>query len=128
MGSEPYRRFFYAGLETGQSTNAENEKVEHLEVFNTWYQSLSFEEQTCFVFKTIPSQLTVIFWSHTLEDIKVKTKLVLGFQTVAMTQEYVTLLNAAGAIFGKESPKENKKGRIPKDEAEAMAMAASVFG
>lgn len=53
-------------------------------------------------------------------------------KTVTMTQEYVTLLNAAGTIFGKkdDGPRKAKKSasRVPKDEIEAEARAQAVFG
>ncbi len=91
---------------------------------------LSFEERLCFVFETAPSRLPEIFWSYTDHDIKTQTKLKLGLRVVTMTQEYVTLLNAAGAIFGGGNSKGTKatpKGRIPKDENEAMALAQAVF-
>ncbi len=130
MGSGACWVFFYEGSSESQSKN--EEESEHLEVFNTWYLKLSFEEQLCFVFDTVPSELQKIFWSNTDRDIKVKTKLKLGLKTVTMTQEYVTLLNAAGTIFGKkdDSPRKDKKSasRVPKDEIEAEARARAVFG
>lgn len=123
--------FFYEGSKKSQATN--EKEADHLEVFNSWYLKLSFEEQLCFVFETVPSQLQKIFWSHSNQDIKVKTKLTLGLKTVTMTQEYVTLLNAAGTIFGKKEsgsgkPRRKTTSTVPKDEIEAEARARAVFG
>ena len=129
MGRGAYRVFFYSGSSTGQPADEEESESDHLEVFNGWYKKLTFEEQTCFIFDVVPSKLTTIFWSHTQHDIVVQTKLKLGLKTVTMTQEYVSLLNAAGAILGSEkSGKPKTVDRTPKDEAEAMARAALVFG
>lgn len=82
-----------------------------------------------YVFDCVPSRLDAVFWSNTMLDLRTAIKLKVGFQTVKMTQEYLSLLRAAGAIFGGESGgKQNSKAKVPETEEEAMRLAAAVFG
>lgn len=72
--------------------------------------------------------METLFWSHTLADIRTGIKLKVGYQTVKMTQDYLSLLKAAGAIFGDGEKSKAPKAKIPEDEDEAMRLAAAVFG
>lgn len=79
----------------------------------------------CFVFDTIPSGLNVVYWSHTMADLKVKIKLKVGYTSVTMTQDYLSLLKVAGQIFGGE---QKEKPKLTQDEFEAERQLNALFG
>lgn len=79
----------------------------------------------CFVFDTIPTALNVVYWSHTMADLKAKIKLKVGFTSVTMTQNYLSLLKVAGQIFGGG---EEEKPRVTQDEFEAQAQLSALLG
>ena len=71
---------------------------------------------------TIPSELDVIYWSHTDEDIATTANLKLGIEKAKSTEFTQSLCFIAGAIFG------SKKPRPLQNEQEALAAFSGVFG
>lgn len=96
----------------------------YLETFNVWYSGLEFEDQMCFVFDSVPSQLEAVFWSLSYSDIQLKIKLVVGLQTVKFGQFQESLMKVAVAIMGGESekPVTVRKQDEPQNIAQAQAM------
>lgn len=100
----------------------------YLETFNGWYSGLEFEDQMCFVFDSVPSQLDAVFWSLAYSDIQLKIKLVVGLQTVKFGQFQESLMKVAVAIMGGESekPVTVRKQDEPQNIAQAQAMISGL--
>jgi hypothetical protein len=77
-----------------------------------------------------PSQLRLLYWSVSFNDLKVKLKLRTGFEQVRFSQEYQILAEIISAAFGgkgegRTDPDTNVMQ--PKNFAEATSMFAKVM-
>lgn len=74
----------------------------------------------------VPSQLPKKYWELTHHDLKCLIQLKVGMKNAELTQHYENLIKAISVAFG--GGKKESKGRVPKDEMEAVAMFNSIFG
>ena len=75
-------------------------------------------------FNTVPSRLPEVYWGNSLEDIRFKVKIVLGFEHMRSIQQFAHFLKVAAMALGGDS----EKAQAPKDKASAQAAFAAVIG
>lgn len=81
----------------------------------------------------MPSRVNIIYWSHSLADIKYQLKIKFGERHAQLSQTFEALCQTVSLAFGGKSNK--GRPRVPKSEAyipqtadEAMAAFNRMFG
>lgn len=81
-------------------------------------------EAICWVFSTTPSGLDDLLWTVTLEDIRIKLKLKVGYEQAIILQQFSNVATIVSKALG--GGKE-EKGEAPKDIVDAQLQLNSVF-
>jgi len=83
-------------------------------------------------FDCLPSNLQEVYWSFTLEDLKVKLRLYVGERQASILQEFQSLsLVAAQAVGGNSKGSKSNSNHdvvVPKTAQEMQGAFMSVFG
>lgn len=102
---------------------------EGLTVFRDWYEKLSFEDQICWSFDVVPSQVLRVYWAFTYADLRYKLRIKSGEFMIGHHQQFealVKVINQALGGSGKSSPA--KTAFEPQTAAQFDAAFSSVFG
>lgn len=70
---------------------------------------MTAEEAICWAFDTVPSRLRELYWSHTLDDLRTKVRLKVGYETTVALQSYNTLASIVTAALGGKSKSSGKR-------------------
>jgi hypothetical protein len=104
---------------------------EGLTVFREWYEKLNFEEQICWSFDVVPSQVLRIYWTFTYADLRYKLRIKSGEFMIGHHQQFEALVKvinqALGGGKGNGTPTP-KRAFEPQTAAQMDAAFASVFG
>jgi hypothetical protein len=92
---------------------------------------LSFEEAVCWAFDLVPSRLSVLYFTSSYHDLKVKIRLRSGFEQVKISASFQVMSEILSAAFGgsdsKTKANPNHTAYTPKNNREAKAMLSKVL-
>lgn len=100
-------------------------------VFRDWYEKLTFEEQICWSFDVVPSQVLHVYWAFSYADLRYKLRIKSGEFMIGHHQQFEALVKvinqALGGGSGKSSPPP-KKAFEPQTADQMQAAFNAVFG
>lgn len=102
--------------------------------FNRWYEGLSFPQAVSWTYTVPLSEVRLIYWSNTLEDIKQALRFKVAEKQLEAVQNYEAFAAVASQALGgsKEDESISKVEVKPQNQAttsaEAVKMFQSLFG
>ena len=124
MGHRPYPSFFYKRhLADRDGDSQRGKQLDEITSINDWFTSLTGEEAISWAFGTRVSDIPVILWDNTSEDIESKIKLKLGFEQAKSFQSLQIFSLVASSALGGKKPKVEEV----KDLVEAKAKFDALF-
>jgi hypothetical protein len=138
MGGSTRYQFFHEKLDqfdqaskssasAGAGGSSDGGGGRRIDVYLKWFRELSFEDSICWAFEVSPVELDVVYWSHTLSEIKQYVNLKLGWWQTRASQEYQIMSIILSQAFGPASSSA-EKSESPANLAEATQMLSGVFG
>ena len=111
------------GSQTGSKERPSTGPTHEVNGILDWFTGLNGAEAICYAFGCVPSDIDIIYWSNTEDDIRTKIKLVLGIERARATENFQALAYVVSAALG------GKKNSAPiENEAQAVARFAGIFG
>lgn len=86
-------------------------------MFRRWFDSLSFQDQLCWAFQTVPSRLPQVYWAYTLKDLKFKLRVAAGEALASHNQTFEALAKVVTQALGGGT----SKSKSPPDATEVQS-------
>lgn len=95
-------------------------------------ENLSFSDQICWAFETVPSRIDVVYWAYSLTDIKYKLRVAAGEALAHHNQTFESLAKIVSQALGggkkTGSGTSTQNYNKVENKEQMVAAFASVFG
>ena len=122
--------------EDSTAVQARGKSTIEFKAFQSWFGSLTFHESVAWAYGCSKSNLRLIYWQETFEDIQLKLRFKVGEKQIEASQMYEAIESVASQVFGSDEGSNSKDlskvkvadQNVAKTSYEAINMFSDIFG